>query len=221
MKTKYIFLAAAIVAFSEMAYAIPTLRLYSGSPVLVTDNGAGDFNSASGQVTWIGSLGHWNLNVDTGTTYPVLGTLASPKLDISFDATTISGGTLWIYFTDNGFGPTFGANSFASIGATTNGTVSYWVYGGASNNLFDFSQLLYAGPFSGPSFSANDIGAAINNEGPYSITGLIKIVQSGAGHTSGDIMFGVGVPDGGTTLLLLGMGLTGLGLISRLRRCFR
>ena len=50
MKTKYIFLAAAIVAFSEMAYAIPTLRLYSGSPVLVTDNGAGGLSSSLGEM---------------------------------------------------------------------------------------------------------------------------------------------------------------------------
>jgi len=92
MKTflKYIVLAATIAAFAEMAYAIPTLRIYSGSAVLVPDNSAGDINPSLGQVTWLGQIGNFALTVDTGTSYPNIGTLASPRLDLSFDATTSS-----------------------------------------------------------------------------------------------------------------------------------
>jgi hypothetical protein len=190
--------------------------MWSGSWMTVADNSVGDANPATSQVTWIGSLGNWNLNVDTGTSFPVIGTLDSPQLDLSFDATTSTGGTLWIYLSDNGFGPTFNVSTLANIGGTTGGTVSYWAFGGASNNLFDTTQLLFAGPFNGPSFSADVAGAAINNAGPYSLTEVIEITQPGAGTSSGDAM--LSVPDGGTTALLLGAGLLGLGVVASKRK---
>jgi hypothetical protein len=219
MKTflKYTFLAATIAAFAVMANATPTLKIWTQQTgfLTITDNGVGDVNATVGGIVWTGSIGSWSFNLVGAVTYPEIGSLAIPEMDLNFLATSSTGGTLKILFSNDGFGPTVNQTSEANIGGTTQGSVSYKAFGGVNNNLFDLSNLLCAGPNTG-SFSADVIGAAVNNQGPYSLTSVITITQVGAGTSSGDVM--LTVPDSGTTLLLLGAGLTGLGLISRLRR---
>jgi hypothetical protein len=220
MKTslRHLFLLGAIAAFAGSIYATPTLYIWSGGTwVTVADNGAGDANSAVGQVTWINSLGNWTLNVDTGTTYPAIGTLAVPQMDLSFNATSnSSGGTIWVYFSADGFGPT-NLNVSSNVGGTTAGTVTSYVFGGNSNTLLDMSNLLTTGgPFSGPSFSGDTAAGFISSAGPYSLTDVIEVTHTGAGTTTGDLM--LSVPDGGTMALLLGLGLVGLSMFAGWRK---
>jgi hypothetical protein len=54
--------------------------------------------------------------------------------------------------------------------------------------------------------------------GPYSLTEDIVITQTGAGGTTGDVI--LSVPDSGTTLMLLGAGLSVLGFAGSIRRRF-
>ena len=222
MKTffKYIVLAAAITAFAGMARATPTLMLWTADTGFLTinDNGVGDTaNTVNGAISFTGSLGHFTFNVVAAVSYPVTGTLESPVLDISFlTVSDATGGMLKILFSDNGFGPTAGVNATADLSGTTPGSVSYKAFGGATNTQFDASHLLCAGPFTG-SFAADIVGAAINNGGPYSLTSVITITQSGAGKvSSGDIM--LSVPDGGTTALLVGLGLLVMSAFARRRK---
>jgi len=219
MKTLLKILAVAFtIGLTASAYAVPTLWITDGTnSVVISDQGAGDVSSVLGQVTWTGSIGNWNLNVDTGITYPALGTLVFPQLDLAFVAgSNGSGGTLWIEFSADGFGPSSGTSA-ASIGGTTDGTVAAWTGGGTSNALFDSSTVLEDfGTFGGPSFSGSLIGGVVTNAGPYSLTEVIKITHGGSAITSGDLK--LSVPDGGATALLLGLGLLGVGVFARRRK---
>jgi hypothetical protein len=71
------------------------------------------------------------------------------------------------------------------------------------------------GPFTSAVFSDVASGA-ISLNAPCSIYEVATIAHNGAGTTSFDAY--VSVPDGGTTALLLGLGLVGLRLTGRRRK---
>jgi hypothetical protein len=223
MKTllKYSALAAAIAGLTQLAQAVPQLRLFDGTTTFtISDNGGGDSQGAAGQIVWVGSIGNWTLNVHTGTTYPVLGTLQNPTLDLSFNATSTGpGGTLQISFSADGFGPTNGS-AISSIGGTiaSGGSVIYNTYGGTNNTNFSTANLLTSqGPFPTGAFSGTQVGGTISNPGPYALTQVVSITHgAGTFQTTGDAL--LQVPESGTSILLLGAGLTGIGLLGRFRR---
>jgi hypothetical protein len=210
---KYLTLAAAIAGFSQLAYATSQILLWdgiAGDPWVVVATGA----TGVGQITWTGSYNGFTLNVDTGTGYPAIGSLTAPKLDLTFNAVSNSAGSIYIAFTENGFGPTDGSSQ-AKIGGTTDGFVSFLTFGGSSNVLNDGSTLLtQEGPFTA-NFTGTVGGAGLRNAGPFSLMEIVRITHGvGQGlQTSGDAT--LTVPDAGTTLLFLGAGLTGLALIGR------
>jgi hypothetical protein len=74
---------------------------------------------------------------------------------------------------------------------------------------------LTQGPFTSAAFS-NVASGAISLNAPYSIYEIATITHKGAGTTSFDAY--LSVPDGGTTTLLLGLGLVGLRLTGRRRK---
>jgi hypothetical protein len=219
--TKILALAAAIAGLTQVAQAVPQLRLFDGtSTITISDNGAGDTQGAAGQVVFVGSIGNWNLNVHVGSTYPVIGSLSNPMLDLSFNATSGgAGGTLQISFSADGFGPSSGSAE-AAIGGTiaSGGSLTYATYGGTNNTNFStVNPLTSQGPFGPGAFSGTVTGAAVNNVGPYSLTQVISITHAaGTYQTTGDAL--LTVPESGTSALLLGSGLMGIGLLARLRR---
>lgn len=223
MKTfpKYLAVAAAIAGLTQIAQALPQLRIFDGvSTVTITDGGAGDSQAAAGQVVWVGSIGNWTLNVHTGSTFPVIGSLSNPMLDLSFNATSGgTGGTLVISFAADGFGPTSGSTQ-ALIGGTiaNGGSLTYNTYGGTNNTNFSLVNPLTAqGPFAAGAFAGAVTGSSINNVGPYALTQVVSITHgAGTFQSTGDAL--LTVPDSGTSILLLGAGLTSLGLVARMRR---
>jgi hypothetical protein len=140
-------------------------------------------------------------------------------LDLSFGAYTSTGGTLWIEFSETGF--TGAGSASMSVGGTTDGALAVAGLGGNSNALFDISDRLIrlpsTGMVSGQSFALTGSGAAVGS-GPYSLTEYMVISQTGAGLTTGDVK--LSVPDSGTTLMLLGAGLSVLGFAGSIRRRF-
>jgi hypothetical protein len=211
----YLGLAAAAVGLSSVANANPELKITDGvTTIIVVDNGVGDGSSVGGRIVWNGSIGVWTLNTDVGTTFPVIGTLSNPQLDLSFNAFSTTGGTLTLTFSADGFGPTAGT-AVASIGGTAQGNVSYQTFGGTNNTLLDTSHLLTSqGPFGG-SFSGSVAGGTVTNVGPYALSQQLTITHSGSGITTGDAL--LTVPESGTSLLLLGAGLLGLALMAQFR----
>lgn len=226
MLSNYVTLAIAIAALTGTAHAIPQLRISDGtSTITITDGGAGDGNAAAGAVTWIGAIGVWTINVDTGITKPIIGNSGLPILDLNFVDVSSSGGTLTVTFTETDFN-TFGVGrAYMEIGGTAAGSVTYSAYGGNSNLPFDTTRLLGTiGPLGPQAFSSKlATGIAVAGTGysydfslpPYSLTQVVTITHPAAGISSGNAY--LRVPETGMSISLLAAGLISLGLVSRLR----
>ncbi len=207
--------ALTVATFAVSSYAFPTLTIDDGpgggATVVVNDGGLGDANGAAGAVTWVGSIGVFSINVDTGLTKPVLGSATSPHMDLNFVTAATAAGTLTLTFEDNNF--TYIGAFLDQIGGTLTAP------GGSS--IIDYvlkngNQVTALGPFSPGAFSGSTTAGISLVPGDVLALRLV-INMTGAGNASGD-KEGQSVPDGGTTVLLLGAALSGLGLISRSRK---
>jgi len=204
------------------ANAVPTLTISDGvnPTVIVADGsttaGAVDQNSLGGAVTWIGSIGVWFLNVDTGITKPQIGSATQPMMDLNFvDASSGGpGATLTLTWTDSGFTVPAGAASIgAAIGGITMGTVTYQTL---VNGSVITSQSFTPG--SVLTFGGSTQGNLINGLSSGDIvTQIITIQHAAPGTSSGDSS--LSVPDGGVTAMLLGVVLLGVdGLRRKLQK---
>lgn len=181
--------------------AIPTLILWDSMGDTQT------ITSVSGVVQFTGSLGNWNINVTTGIASPPGpgGSLSYPVLDLnSVDVYTGSGAgnVLNISFTDDLLGPFTGSLN-SSVGGTENGTAEFQ---GLINGQAGTDQA-----FSSVSFSGN-ANAGANATYPATL-GILATITSSSGTwqtTSFDDQ--LTVPDGGSTIILLGTALSCIGL---------
>lgn len=208
----------AVLAVTLPAYAVPTLRLTSGASFTIADQSALDFNPAVGVVTFIGTVGVFNINVSTGLTKPASGSAVTPYMDLNSINSSTAGGTISIEWTEDSFGPPAGSGTFVgAIGGTTAGTVSYNAYLDAGNTLFAPTTLIASlGPFGGPAFSGvGGTGAALP-AGQYSLTQIVNITHGGPGTTSFDAE--LELPDSGLTMVMLGSSLAAMGLFVRSRK---
>ncbi len=208
MKTLIKILAIAVATCAVSAYAVPTLTLFDGtSTVTITDGGAGDTCPNAGCVTWIGAIGVWNLNIDTGFTKPLIGGPTNLKMDLAFAALSNAAGMLTITFSDDGY--TVNGGGIDAIGGTTafNNVVD--------NILINGGVVMTQGPFGPGAFSGTTTGNITLN--PADLIALqVVIGHSGAGMTTGDKS--LQVPEGGSAVALLGMALVGLeGLRRKIR----
>jgi hypothetical protein len=207
--------SALVLGVAASAHAIPILRLTSsgGATQTVTDGGAGDVNATEGAVVFVSALGaEWIVNVTTGLSKPLLGSAGAPELDLnSVNLSSASGGWLDVELTDTGFTAQDAASFVASIGGTTNGSVSYKTYFDASNTAFGKATELTTFGGVGPAF-ANTAGAILSSPTPYSLTLLVRITHLGSQASSFDAT--VKVPEPGT-LLLLGAGCLALAVTRR------
>ena len=107
MKSKFLLLLSilavvcwAVVVVPSGAQATALLTLNDGvNPIVsIADQGAGDSNPFVGAVTWIGSLGVWNVNVATGFSESPI-----PHMDLNSFENSTAAGNLTITFTDTGY----------------------------------------------------------------------------------------------------------------------
>ena len=212
--------AALALAAAPSARANAELEFISGaSSVIVVDNGSGDSNPTTGiiDVTNL-TVGTFDVSVGADAiTYPILGTLTEPELDISSLDVSSGTGSLEILFSDTGFGPTTGAITSA-IGGTVNssgGSISYATYYSTANTLFgQTTELSALGPYGSGAFSGSAVSSLVSLGSPYSLTQVITITHSAGGASSFDASL-VTVPDGGWTVALLGVTLGGLEMLRR------
>lgn len=205
---------AGVIALGSAAYAIPTLTIFDGTTTLtILDGGPGDSAAPAGAVTFVGSIGNWTITVDTGLTTPALGSATNPELDLSFSATSsVAGGTLSVKFSDNGYSAVGGVTS--QIGGT--------VATGAGSSVSSIVAvndvaLINSGPFSSGAFSNTSFGSTSLSASDVLSLEVDVVNAAGATRTSsGD--FYVSVPDGGTTAVLLGLGLVGMSVAAVRRK---
>lgn len=192
--------AVAVLGMVAAAEATPTLTLTDG-------NGHSTSVTASGGVaSFNGALGDWTINVTTGL---VDGTATSPYIDLNtidrYAGTGGAGHVLTISWTVDGLGPladTLNSEVGGTISGGISDTFTVWVNG---------VKLITQG-------SAASVFALANSalaSGGANSTVMIQetLTATGAGTTSFDHQ--LTVPDGGTTMILLGSALSGLALIRR------
>jgi len=179
------------------ALAEMKLRLTQGATQeTIADGGAGDINGNDGAITFLGSVGSFDLNVTTGLSKPFRGGADDPLLDLnSINTTSGEAGVLTIELTDTGFtGSPMGLNPIAfltSIGGGTDGTVTIETFAGVGE--FDQQVLLSTMTFDGNAFSGADPSenfntsdlSGIDPDNPeYSLTVKITITHDADSSSS-------------------------------------
>lgn len=209
-------LLAGAALLSPRLHAIPMLMLYDGTTTkTIFDGGVGDSNAAPNVISFNGSIGAWTLTVSTGL---VLGTTTEPQLVMSSVDRSSRAGTLTLYFSANGFGPTLGGDVDVAFGGTLakNASIQLKVADNPNNVLLNRTNFTSAGTvltsqsFTGPNVVnafSGEVSAPFSVTGPYSISEMVKITHTAAGVSSfgADAVFHT--PDGGTTAAMLGAGL--------------
>jgi len=224
---RHLMVAVTGLGCATSTHAVPTLFLSDsvnsvtlaagGVPVLVGAAGTSIFAATlgAGVLTWSGNVGTWIVNVSTGTTDPL--TLAPyPHLDLNSVNASTGPSSLTIRWSDTDFGPSAGQRMKLTIGGTLSGapgsSLTYNVYANTANIPLATTTLLASlGPFTTTAFSGTGFGATLLAVlgSPYSVSEEILLVHGGAGMSSFNAE-SQAVPDGGMTLALLGMALTGL-----------
>jgi hypothetical protein len=195
--------------------AIPTLTLSDGTTtIMVMDNQAGDLDLTVGSVVFNGAVGsNFNVNTSTGLTKPVDGSAGAPAIDLNSVNHALGAGTLTITFSDTGF------NAFPGIlTGNIGGTIAV---GGSLTNIVmqNALNLVTLGPFAPIGFNGTGSAALIDGA-PYSLTETAILTFGARGGTTSFDAMGtvVGVPDGGMTLTMLGIGLLAVGAVGRIYR---
>jgi hypothetical protein len=217
MKVKAILvLVAVVLGFASTGKAVPVnplaIKLSDGmtAPVVVFDGSPLDANPTIGAVTYIGSVGGWNLNVTTGIGLPAQGTPLTVDMDLN--SVNAGVGTLSVELWNAVYVPAL-VNLTSAIGGTTDGSVLANVY--VDPIPFGHaSPIMSLGPFGPGAFS----GTASANGVPQMIgyTEEVIITHRERGITSFNMSLrGHPVPDGGLTVAMLGLAVAGLGIVRR------
>jgi hypothetical protein len=217
-------LAAGLVGFCAASQAVP-----SGPGLYLVDNtgGASVFVALSGgSASFTGTVGTWTVALTTGTT---LHGGVDPVLDLNIGAAVAgwrSTGSLQIIYSDINFGPTSGTATLSDKGNSLFGSVLATAGYSTANTAFANESNLTGGvgPLSGFLFKGTSKGALNSGGSPYELA-IAATISGGATYlddirlsVSSDSITRVNVPDSGMSLVLLGLGLTALGVFARFRK---
>ena len=187
-------LASVIFLFDlGTAEAVPTLRFSDGTTIVeVWDGREGyDLRPEENIVAYTGQVG--SLEVDVTGVGTNIGTMTDPRLTLS--AAVVGEGTMTIWFSETGFGPTEGSFLTFAGGTTTGDSVMYGSFSDTSNDLY--GEGITLGDIG--SISGSDSSGMLSLENAYSLTAKAIIT-----HTSpGDITsFGLNIDVPETSSLL-------------------
>jgi hypothetical protein len=216
--------AATALHIGQAHALVLTLDDTVGNSVTIVDNGPGDMVPSAGILTFAGAVGTWIQNVSTGVTDQILG-----EVELDLNSVNVSGaaGTLIITLEDENFisASMSGLTTFfASIGGTTNGTVTTATYIDDTNTVGVLgTQMSASGPFVGGvvgAFSDEVLFADFPITNPFGLAIQITITHSDPNEITSFNHNLVEIAEIAepATLGLMGLGLVGVGLTLRRRR---
>ena len=195
---------------TDQAQAATIIELTDGvTTVTVVDGGFGDLSATPGVVVFSGAVGVFDVNVTTGLSYPLLGAINQPSLNLDSVNVNSSGtGTLTVKLTTTDYvGPGVGTATLET-GGTTDGSIYVQSFVDDSNAAFGTDDLtgtlgIYQnGAFSGSTFGFTGLGA------PYSATIIATITHNNPlDVTSFDADYNIVPEPGSIALIALGAGM--------------
>lgn len=217
-------LAAGLAGFCAASQAVPSTP---GLYLVDNTSGANVFVGLSGgSASFTGTVGTWTVALTTGTT---LQGGVNPVLDLNIGSAVAgwkSTGSLQIIYSDINFGPSSGIATLTEKGNTMFGSLTASAGFNTGNTAFGNESNLTGGvgPLSGFLFTGTSTGAL--NSGGSNYVATIAATISGGITYMGDIKLSISsasqtsrsVPDSGMSLVLLGLGLTALGVFARFRK---
>jgi len=222
---KHLIATMAAVALAASSYAFPTLTISDGigdtvsfsagdATVTYTGNVAPTGFSdtlGSGQLSWSGVIGTggnaWHGVFDIADTWPLLGTSSNPQMDVNINGTT-GVGTLKVDFTAAFTGVAVPASLTQQIGINNN-AAGLSVVG---NGYQGATLITTVGPLVGLTTGSDNGG--LSSATDYTLTDEVILTSTQAGSRI-SVDSSLQVPDGATTVVLLGLGLLGLSAASR------
>jgi hypothetical protein len=221
---KNLVVSLAIMGVAQVAHGLsagPTLSISDGvDPVIIiTDNGPGDLNPGTGELTLSTNVGIWSLSISTGVTTPALGGVTNPVMDLVIQASSTGAGSLTYTFSDNDFTHGPGTLNAAVSGQVISGaptTVDYSVYGDQGDTVGALTTLLAtAGTNSLP--IVNSTPGALTFSSQFSLSQVVQLTASGASAVSVDTSLNVTpIPEPSSAgLTFLGLAFLVVGLARR------
>ena len=222
-KLKMLAVALGTVVVTSSALAVPTLTIWDATltTTVAASGGIATYANASFD-------GQWSVVISTGETKPALGSAIAPAMDLNVQATSLGAAApannLNVSWSDNAFGPfnsKLGAQLSGHVVTGTGSTVLYNTYYDAANGPVSTGGTIAGGPtpyttsglLAPSTYSSFQGGATINNSA-FGLTELLTITSVPGGSYSLDASLS-GIPDGGTTVMLLGAALSGLAILRR------
>jgi VPDSG-CTERM motif len=222
-KLKSLAVALGAVLVTSSALATPTLVIW--------DTGGGSSGAilaVSGTATYanVAFDGAWSVVISTAESKPALGSATAPSMDLNVQATSLglSGRDLHVSWSDDAYGPFNSSLAAKLTGHVVSGTgagVQYKTFYQAGAGVWNtaaapsWTLLTDSGVLPPPTYTSTLNGAI--NQASFGLTEYVTITSSPAGSYSVDASIGgvSGVPDGGTTVMLLGAALSGLACLRR------
>jgi len=205
-KTRLVIASLAFVGLAQVASAVPVFPSFTG--LYLYDEATGDsaqIANVGGTSTFFGTVGDYS--VDVSVTGVTLAGGSSPVMDLDIALAVAGAGAtkLDVYYSDGTFGPTGGNYVLQTTGPAVGGPVVSSAY--LDTTVFGQTTSL-GGSTDGFPLTVNATGT-INASSYYltradSISGTVVSLDS---HLT--------VPDGGATVMLLGIALSGVGLLRK------
>ncbi len=195
---RFVLCAVVLLATALSSTAALQIRITDASPggtnITVTDQGPEDFNLSVGAVSYSGPIGaNWIATLSTGTSKPLLGSAAAPRVDLqTFNVSSAAGGTLIIELTDTDF--TGAGPAQVTIGGNSAGAVTLNIFTDNANAGFGkTAPVATVGPIGGLGFS-QITPALVTAAAPYSISFELTIAHVAGGATGLDAELVVNPP---------------------------